>query len=183
MINSIIFEGNLVRDPEERYFPNGTKYAVMVLGNSQKYTKQDGSVLENKCFIEIQVFGKQSEVVIKHLAKGCRVTAQGEINLQSWQDQSGAKKSKHFVVAKKLSILTFKKADESQAQNPAPQPQPQPQQNIQERIPHNKVEEVDLSHLQSSEITIEESDIPKDLLELANQQAQAPQTPQGEQNV
>lgn len=176
MINSIIFEGNLVRDPEERYFPNGTKYAVMVLGNSQKYTKQDGSVLENKCFIEIQVFGKQSEVVIKYLAKGCRVTAQGEINLQSWQDQSGAKKSKHFVVAKKLSILTFKKADESQAQNPAPQPQPQ--QNIQERIPHNKVENVDLSHLQSSEITIEESDIPKDLLELANQQA-----PQGEQNV
>lgn len=181
MINSLIFEGILVREPEEKCFPNGSKYAVMILGNSQKYTKQDGSITENKCYIEVQVYGKQSEVVIKHLAKGCRVTAQGEINLQSWLDQNGAKKSKHFVVAKKLSILTFKKADESQAPQPQPQQQtPQPQQNIQERIPHNRVEEVDLSHLQSSEITIEESDIPKDLLELANQQTQAPQ---GEQNV
>lgn len=162
MINSVIFEGILVREPEERFFPNGSKYAVMVLGNSQKFAKQDGTIAENKCYIEVQVFGKQSEIVMNHLGKGCRVTAQGEINLQSWQDQSGAKKSKHFVVAKKLSIFTFKKTEAQTSETQTPQ-----QGGVEEKMKNSRVENVDLSHL--AEIQIQENEIPQDLLSLAEQ--------------
>lgn len=168
MINSVIFEGVLVREPEEKAFPNGGKYAIMVLGNSKKFTKQDGTIAENKCYIEVQVFGKQSEVVMKHLSKGCRVTTQGEINLLSWQDQSGAKKSKHILVARELSIFTFKKTEG--------QPSHTQEQSKEEKLRNARVENVSLSHL--SEIQIQENEIPQDLLSLAEQQTQ-----QGGENV
>lgn len=117
MINSVIFEGNLVREPEAKFFPNGGKYAIMVLGNSQKFVRQDGSIDENKCFIEVQVFGKSAEVVLNHLGKGCRVTTQGELNLQTWQTKEGEKRSKYIIIAKKLSIITFKQREAENTTN------------------------------------------------------------------
>lgn len=145
MINNIIFEGNLVRDPEEKYFPNGSKYAIMVLGNSQKFTKQDGTLAENKCFIEVQIFGKSAEIVMNHLSKGCRVTAQGEVNLQTWQDQGGAKRSKHFIVAKKLSIFSFKqKAEEN---------------TIEQKLKNSRIEEVNLNHPQTIDVNISDQEL------------------------
>jgi primosomal replication protein N len=58
--NKVILLGNLTRNPELRYTPNGTPVASLGLAVSRRY-KQGDELKEEVCFVDIVVFGKQAE--------------------------------------------------------------------------------------------------------------------------
>ena len=68
--NKVILIGNLTRNPELRYTPNGTPVASLGLAVSRRY-KQGDDLKEEVCFVDIVVFGKQ-------------VSQQGERNHRRW---------------------------------------------------------------------------------------------------
>lgn len=66
-------------DPEMRYTPNGNAVTKLNVITSKKYTKDDGSLVENKAWWRVTVFGKQAESCNQYLAKGSLVLIKGEM--------------------------------------------------------------------------------------------------------
>ncbi|GAB6044411.1 hypothetical protein JCM11957_00090 [Caminibacter profundus] len=138
MFNKVILIGNLTRDVELRYTPNGTAIAKFGLATNRTY--KDTMTGENKqevMFIDITVFGRSAEIANQYLSKGRRVLIEGRLVLDQWVDQSGQKRSKHSIVAERVQFMDSKSSVEESgynagnlSQQPASQPQmQQPKQN------------------------------------------------------
>lgn len=107
--NRIVLIGNLTRDPE--YKQVGAGQAVCRLGlaiNRQYKNKQSGSVTQEVCYIDIDVWGVQAESCRQYLQKGRSVLVEGRIKYDSWKDdQNGQTRSKHSVVADRIEFLNL----------------------------------------------------------------------------
>ncbi len=104
--NRIIMIGNLTRDPEYKQLSSGT--AVCRLGiasNRQFKNRQSGDLVQEVCYIDIDVWGAQAESCRQYLAKGRPVLVEGRLKLDSWQDQNGQNRSKHSIVAERVVFL------------------------------------------------------------------------------
>lgn len=105
MFNKIIIVGNLTRDVELKYLPSGSAVSTIGLASSRKYKKQDGSQSEEVCFVDVKLFGRTAEVANQYLKKGSQVLIEGRLNLETWNDQSGSKRSKHTIIAESMQML------------------------------------------------------------------------------
>jgi single-strand DNA-binding protein len=109
--------GNLTRDPEVRYTPNGSAVASFAIAVNRKY-KQGEETKEEVSYIDIVVFGKQAEACGQYLGKGDAVLIDGRLQQRRWDDKdSGQKRSKVEVVAQSVNFMP-KRASASQAAGP-----------------------------------------------------------------
>jgi single-strand DNA-binding protein len=144
MFNKVILIGNLTRDVELRYTPNGTAIAKFGLATNRTY--KDTMTGENKqevMFIDITVFGRSAEIANQYLSKGRRVLIEGRLVLDQWVDSSGQKRSKHSVVAERVQFMDSKASadDNISAVREQPAPQPQMQQQKNNEIPSIDIDE------------------------------------------
>jgi len=102
--NKIILIGNLTKNPELRYTPNGTPVANFGLAVNRKY-RQAEELKEEVCFVDIVVFGKQAEHCGQYLSKGNGVIVDGRLQQRRWETEDGQKRSKHEVVAQTVTFL------------------------------------------------------------------------------
>jgi single-strand DNA-binding protein len=102
--NKVILIGNLTRNPELRYTPNGTPVAALGLAVSRRY-KQGDDLKEEVCFVDIVVFGKQAEHCGQYLSKGNGIIVDGRLQQRRWETEDGQKRSKHEVVAQTVTFL------------------------------------------------------------------------------
>jgi single-strand DNA-binding protein len=79
MYQRLVLVGNLGRDPEMRYSPNGTAVTTFSIATSRKWTDASGQLKEETAWWRISVFGKQAETCNQYLAKGSRVLVEGEL--------------------------------------------------------------------------------------------------------
>lgn len=111
--NRVIMIGNLTRDPEYKQLTSGQ--AVCRLGiasNRQFKNKQTGSMVQEVCFIDIDVWGPQAESCNQYLQKGRSILVEGRLKLDSWQDPDGNKRSKHSIVADRVTFLASAQQDD-----------------------------------------------------------------------
>lgn len=113
--NRVILMGNLTRDPEIRYTPNGTAVAALGLAVNRRY-KQGDELKEEVSFIDIVVFGKQAEHCGQYLAKGRGVLVEGRLQQRRWETDDGQKRSKIEVVA--LNVQFMPRSERGQAEAP-----------------------------------------------------------------
>jgi single-strand DNA-binding protein len=104
--NKIILIGNLTKDPELRYTPQGTPVASFRLAVNYKY-KQSDDMKQETMFIDNIVFGKQAESCSKYLSKGSSVLVEGRLQERRWE-ANGQQKSKFEVVAQSVKFLSRK---------------------------------------------------------------------------
>jgi single-strand DNA-binding protein len=102
--NKVILIGNLTKNPELRYTPNGTPVASFGLAINRKY-RQAEELKEEVCFVDIVVFGKQAEHCGQYLSKGNGVIVDGRLQQRRWETDDGQKRSKHEVVAQTVTFL------------------------------------------------------------------------------
>ncbi len=107
MFNKIILIGNLTRDPEVRYTPQGTSVCNFGIAVNRKY-KQGDEVKEEVTFINIVVFGKQADTCGQYLNKGRAVLVEGRLQERRWETEDGQKRSKYEVVAQTVRFLSRK---------------------------------------------------------------------------
>ncbi|MFQ0991365.1 single-stranded DNA-binding protein [Gilliamella apicola] len=89
-INRVILVGNLGRDPEVRYMPNGNAVANFNIATSESWKdKQTGETHDRTEWHRIVVFGKLAEIAGQYLKKGTQVYLEGQLQTRKWQDQSG----------------------------------------------------------------------------------------------
>lgn len=105
MFNKVIIVGNLTREVELKYLPSGSAVSTIGLASGRKYKKQDGSQGEEVCFIDVKLFGRTAEVANQYLKKGSQVLIEGRLNLETWSDQNGSKRSKHTITAESMQML------------------------------------------------------------------------------
>jgi len=103
-LNSVTLLGNLTRDPELRYTPQGTAVATFGLAVNRRY-QQEGQQKEEVCFVDIVAFGRQAETVNEYLAKGNLALVEGRLQWRSWETPDGQKRSKHEVVANNVQFM------------------------------------------------------------------------------
>ncbi|MDD3324968.1 MAG: single-stranded DNA-binding protein [Sulfurospirillaceae bacterium] len=108
MFNRVIMLGNLTRDCELRYLPSGGAVCTTGLATNRKFKKQDGSQGEEVCFVDITFFGRTAEIANQYLSKGKKVLVEGRLKLDQWNDQSGAKRSKHSITVETLQMIDTK---------------------------------------------------------------------------
>lgn len=105
--NRVIMMGNLTRDPEIKQLTSGQSVGRFSIASSRQYkNRQTGTVTQEVCFIDVDVWGQQAEVCKQYLAKGKPVLIEGRLKLDSWQDAEGNKRSKHTVVADRVTFLS-----------------------------------------------------------------------------
>jgi single-strand DNA-binding protein len=105
-INKVILIGNLGRDPEIRYTPNGGQpVANFTLATSESFTKKDGTREDRTEWHRIVVWGKTAELCSQYLAKGRQVYIEGRLQTREWEDKDGQKRRTTEVVANTVQFL------------------------------------------------------------------------------
>ena len=108
MFNKVIMAGNLTRDVEIRYLPNGSAVSNTAIATSRKFTAQNGEKKEETCFIDITFFGRSAEIANQYLKRGSKVLVEGRLDFDQWTDQNGQKRSKHSIVVEAMQMLDSK---------------------------------------------------------------------------
>lgn len=99
-VNNITILGNLTRDPELRFTPNGTPVASFGIAVNRRYqNKQTNEWVEDVSFFNITTWFKLAENCAESLSRGDRVLVSGRLNQRSWEDKDGNKRSSVDIVA------------------------------------------------------------------------------------
>lgn len=105
--NKVILMGNLTRDPEVRYTPQGT--AVTDLGlavNRQWYDKNANERKEDVTFLDVTLWGRTAEIAGEYLSKGRPVLIEGRLQMDSWQDkETGQNRYKLKIIGENMQML------------------------------------------------------------------------------
>ncbi len=121
--NKVILLGNLTRDPEVRYTPNGSAVASFALAVNRKY-KQGEETREEVSYIDIVVFGKQAENCGQYLNKGDGALIEGRLQQRRWDDkETGQKRSKVEVAAQTVTFMPKRSGQGGGQGRPEPAPE------------------------------------------------------------
>ncbi|MFA5072471.1 MAG: single-stranded DNA-binding protein [Nitrospirota bacterium] len=118
--NKVILLGNLTRDPEVRYTPNGIAVASFAIAVNRKY-KQGDETKEEVSYIDIVVFGKQAESCGQYINKGDSVLIDGRLQQRRWETEEGQKRNKLEVVAQSVNFMP-KRSSSGTGSHPHPEP-------------------------------------------------------------
>lgn len=98
--------GNLTRDPEMRFTPNGQAVSSFTVATNRRWKNQDGTDGESTEYHDIVVWGKQAENITPMLKKGNPVFVEGRLQTRSWEGQDGVKRYRTEIVAENVIVLT-----------------------------------------------------------------------------
>lgn len=89
-VNKVIILGNLGKDPEVRFMPNGGGVANLTIATSESWKdKQTGEQKEKTEWHRVVMFGKLAEIAGEYLKKGSKVYIEGQLQTRKWQNQQG----------------------------------------------------------------------------------------------
>ncbi len=112
MRQTIFLAGNLGKDPELRYTPNGTAKADFSVATSEKWTDQSGQRQERTVWWRVAVWGKQAENVSQYLKKGSQVFIEGRMDPDPetggprvWTGRDGKTGASFEIVARDVKFI------------------------------------------------------------------------------
>jgi len=103
--NRVFLIGNLTKDPELRYTPQGTGVVNLRLAVNRRFKDRNQELKEETCFVTAVVWDKQAETCNQYLRKGSPVFIEGRLQPRSWEDASGQKRSTIEVRAERVQFL------------------------------------------------------------------------------
>jgi single-strand DNA-binding protein len=103
--NKVLLMGNLTKDPELRYTPQGTAVANLRMAVNRRYRDKNQELKEEVCFITAVVWNKQAETCNQYLHKGSSLFVEGRLQSRSWEDNTGAKRSVIEVRAERVQFM------------------------------------------------------------------------------
>jgi single-strand DNA-binding protein len=116
-VNKVILVGNLGRDPEVRYTPQGTAVANFTMATTDRWTDPSGEKKEKTEWHRIVTWGKQAEIVGEYLKKGRQVYVEGSLQTREWTDRDGNKR--YTTEVKALRVQMLGRADDRGSMAPA----------------------------------------------------------------
>ena len=114
--NRVILAGNLTRDIELRETSGGASVADVGLAVNDR-RKQGDDWVDETSFIDLTLWGRTAENAAEYLSKGSPVLLEGRLKQDSWENESGEKRTKIKVVVDRLQFLS-PKSSESKSEEP-----------------------------------------------------------------
>ncbi len=123
-LNKVQLIGNLTRDPELRYTPNGTAVCSFTVATNREWTLESGEKREEAEFTRCVSWNKLAELCSQLLSKGRKVFVEGRLQTRSWTSQDGTQRTSTEVVINDMILLDSRRpivdtGGESATQAPA----------------------------------------------------------------
>jgi single-strand DNA-binding protein len=120
-VNKVILIGNLGRDPEIRYMPNGGAVANLALATSEVWKdKNTGEQQEKTEWHRVVLFRRLAEIAGEYLKKGSKVYIEGKLQTRKWQDNQGQDRYTTEIIGNELQMLDSRGAGGSNNFSSAP---------------------------------------------------------------
>jgi len=105
-VNKVILVGNLGRDPETRYSPDGSAITNVTIATSRMWKdKGTGDRKEETEWHRVVFFGRQAEMAAEYLKKGRPVYVEGRLRTRKWTDKEGQDRYTTEIVAEEMQLL------------------------------------------------------------------------------
>jgi single-strand DNA-binding protein len=104
-VNMVILMGNMTRDAELRYTPNGKAVASFGLAINRTYKDAAGDKKEEVDFFDVVAWGKLGEIISQYGSKGQGVHVTGRLQNRNWEGTDGTKRNKTEIVATDISLV------------------------------------------------------------------------------
>jgi len=122
-LNKVLLMGNLTRDPELRYTPQGTAVTTLGMALNSSFKDKSGQMQKDTCFVNIVVWAHLAEVCNQYLQKGRLIFVEGRLKSRSWQDNEGKNRSVLEVVAQRVQFMPQGPRQESREVDLGEEPQ------------------------------------------------------------
>ena len=127
--NKIILVGNLGRDPELRYTPQGTPVCNFTVATNEKRKDRAGEMQDQTTWFRVTLWGKQAETASQYLTKGRPIYIEGRLRVDEWTDRDGKQRFTLDVNATDMQFIGGGRSDEvphsgsrpSQSESPLPE--------------------------------------------------------------
>lgn len=98
-VNKVILIGNLGKDPEVRYFPNGDAVCNVTIATSESWTdKQSGEKKEATEWHNVVFARKLAEIAGQYLKKGSKIYVEGKLRTRKWEEDGIDRYTTEIVV-------------------------------------------------------------------------------------
>ena len=105
-VNKVILVGNLGRDPETKYMPDGGAITNVSIATSyQRTDKASGQKVEETEWHRVVFFQRLAEIAGEYLKKGSQVYVEGRLRTRKWQDKEGQERYTTEIVAESMQML------------------------------------------------------------------------------
>ena len=113
-LNRVQLIGNLTRDPELRYTPNGNGVCTFGIATNRSWTTDAGEKREEVDFHRIVAWNKLAELCSQFLTKGRKVYVEGRLSTRNWTGQDGTQKTTTEVVIDDMILLDNRQSGSNQ---------------------------------------------------------------------
>jgi single-strand DNA-binding protein len=122
-VNKVILVGNLGKDPESRYLPDGGAVCNFSVATTDKWKDKSGEQQERTEWHRVSTFSKLAEICGEYLKKGSQVYVEGRLQTRKWQDKEGKDRYTTEIVADRMQMLGSRAGgSESMAREPKAAP-------------------------------------------------------------
>jgi single-strand DNA-binding protein len=104
-VNKVILLGNLGRDPETRYSPEGAAITNVSIATTRRYKDASGQQQEETEWHRVVFFSRLAEIAGEYLKKGRPVYVEGRLRTRKWTDKDGNEKYTTEIVAENMQLL------------------------------------------------------------------------------
>jgi single-strand DNA-binding protein len=104
-VNKVILVGNLGRDPETRYMPDGGAITNVSIATTSKYKNKTGEMVEETEWHRVSFFGRLAEIAGEYLKKGRPVYIEGRLKTRKYTDKDGVEKYATDIIANEMQML------------------------------------------------------------------------------
>lgn len=105
-INKVIIVGNLGREPETRFTPDGLAVTTLAIATSEGWKdKQTGQMQERTEWHRVVMYSRLAEIASEYLKKGSKVYIEGRLRTNKWQDKSGNDRYTTEIIAGEMQML------------------------------------------------------------------------------
>lgn len=118
-VNKVILVGNLGRDPEVRYMPNGDAVCNFSIATTDTWKDKTGEKQERTEWHSIVMYRKLAEIAGEYLKQGSPVYIEGRLQTRKWQTKEGQDRYTTEIISDKMQMLGSK-TDASQQKDTAP---------------------------------------------------------------
>lgn len=131
-VNKVIILGNLGRDPEVRYTPNGAAVCNLRIATTRNWkSRESGERQEETEWHSVVMYDRQAEIAGEYLNKGRAVYIEGRLKTRKWQDKEGQDRYTTEIVADSMQLLGGVDGGEGgdkgrETPRPAPAPRREP---------------------------------------------------------
>jgi single-strand DNA-binding protein len=118
-LNQCNFIGSLGKDPEQRFFPDGTAVCNFSIAVNETWKDKNGDKQERVTWIPIQATHKLAEICSQYLKKGSSVFVSGKFTTRKWQDKDGQDRYTTEIRADAMQMLGSKQDGGERSSAPA----------------------------------------------------------------